>query len=227
MKKLKSFTLIEILIASYIFVMVIIMAVASFAMIKRSNDTSDDIRLTSQCARDLEDFVSSRVRSSVDDPRIMAVKLSADGSIFNLITPGAGSKYSGVAVFKKTSSPDKITVRAIYKKGDGYFYQEQEVASSSLSTTTFSTVNEAKLNSDDCSAAVSNPAGATPETPFAIASSSSYKKGPASGVSSPPIFTITLDDLFYRRLGGTSQENPDNKALSRVYINVVNDLRAI
>jgi len=225
MKKLKSFTLIEILIASYIFMMVIMMVVASFAMIKRSNDTSDDIRLTSQCARDLEDFVSSRIRSSVDGPRIMAVKLSDDGNTFNLITPDAGSKYYGVAVFKKSSSPDKITVQVIYKKGDVYFYQEQEVASSSLSAAI--PVLGTKLNSDDCSAAVSNPAGATPKTPFTIVSSSSYEKGPASRVSSPPIFTITLDDLFYRRLGGNSQEAPDNKALSHVYVNVVNDLRKI
>lgn len=224
-KKVKGFTLIEILIASYIFVMVIVMAVASFAMIKRSNEVSDDIRLTSQCARDLEDFVSSRVRSSVDNPRIMAVKLSADGNTFNLITPGAEGKYSGVAVFKLSSSPDKITVQTIYKKGDGYFYQEQDTPSSSLSATI--SVSGTKLNSNDCSAATSNPVGVITATPFAIASSSAYNKGPASSVDSPPIFTITLDDLFYRRLGGNSQESAENKALSRVYISVVNDLRSI
>jgi len=54
--KFKSFTLVEILVASMIFMIVIVVSVSSFGMISRSSVKTDDLRLTNQCARQVEDY---------------------------------------------------------------------------------------------------------------------------------------------------------------------------
>jgi|GEM_PF-2530899 len=74
--KLRSFTLVEILIASTIFTIVIMTAVSTFALIRRSNYKSADSKVAASCARQIEDFIKAEVTSSNTSPRIELIKQS-------------------------------------------------------------------------------------------------------------------------------------------------------
>lgn len=120
---LTGFTLIEILVASYIFMVVVVTAVAAFAMIKRSNETSDDFRQTNQCAREGENFISSLFRSaSYGNPRVYGLVDNGGSYVLRAIkeptqnTPELELNFSGFVVFSQVPVDNKLAFKAIYKQ---------------------------------------------------------------------------------------------------------------
>jgi type II secretory pathway pseudopilin PulG len=128
--KLKSFTLIEVMIASYIFMIVIMMVTSSFAMIRKSNENSDDTRVTSSCTRQVEDVFKSAVKSANFGTPIMKVITYNDNDIEYklydskpadiLVTTDSSVKIVGFATFEDPNSTDvsRVRVKTFVKKPD-------------------------------------------------------------------------------------------------------------
>lgn len=111
--KLKSFTLIEVMIASYVFMIVIMMVTSSFAMIRKSNENSDDSRVTSSCARQVEDVFKSAVKSANFGNPVMKVVV-LDGGVYKLydsLTLPLSLSKVGFAAFEDPNSTDISVVR--------------------------------------------------------------------------------------------------------------------
>ena len=133
-RRRKSFTLVEILIASLIFMMVAMTAAASFAMVRRSNDKADDVRITSECARHLESFLTAEVRNSAYKWRVLAIDCTDPATTCETYhlkrMSRVDSDYAGVALFPSEPGAGK-KYHVIYKwhtvdqnKDDTYRYKE-------------------------------------------------------------------------------------------------------
>lgn len=115
--KYKSYSLIEILVASMIFMIVIVVSITAFGMVRRTNTKADDLRLTNQCARQIEDYIGSQIRSANTKERIMAIADRGAGSyIFRKLPDSFDNYYQGLVLFNGANS-----YLAIYKIGGVYY----------------------------------------------------------------------------------------------------------
>ncbi|MCX6809933.1 MAG: prepilin-type N-terminal cleavage/methylation domain-containing protein [Candidatus Berkelbacteria bacterium] len=256
--KTKAFTLIEILVASFIFMMVIVMATASFAMIKKSNELTTDISKTNECAKQTENYINLMVRSAnFGTSRIVAIDFADPKYSFINIDKNI-SQSVGFATFEKSDNTTldngkyMVWVNMVFKKKDatgqyGYFSLRKEmylakdiegtiddtylvggVAATILTDAINDPANPPqKIHSNDCAAI--DPAKTPPSDAyknvtkfFTIRGNGSYGGGP-SGQIGTQIYSVALKDLFYNSLATQDQ----NKAMTRVFVSAVNNLRPI
>ncbi len=106
--KLKSFTLIEILIATIIFMIVVTTAVTSLTMMRKSTNSSNDLARATGCAREVEDFVKLKLRQAKQDQKIYGVSKN-DAGVFYVdeIPPGKETRYFGLVIQR---SPEEAEV---------------------------------------------------------------------------------------------------------------------
>ena len=232
--RLKSFTLIEVMIASYIFMVVILMVVASFAMVRKSNESSDDSRVTSNCSRQVEDIFRSAVKSAnFGKPLIKGITFGVSSGVskYTLVSTST-SGLVGFATFEdpQVSDISKVKIKTFVKKPEtigsstlsSYYYATGVV---SLSTPgadprkdipdgfdVSSIVNLAdaqRINSADCSALI---------LPGEILVKSAAGFGARSTVS---VYSLSVKDKFFRAFADQSSE----KRYSDVNIFVSNDAK--
>jgi len=122
--KLKGFTLVEILIASTIFTIVIMTAVSSFALIRRSNYKSEDNKIAASCARQIEDFIKAEVISSSTSPRIELIKQSSNNrNKYDIFSVPGFDDYPvlGLALFQ--GGQVKLIFKDPSRSANGHIYR--------------------------------------------------------------------------------------------------------
>jgi len=225
--KLKSFSLIEVLIASYVFMIVIMMVTSSFAMIRKSNENSDDVRITSTCARQVEDVFRSAIKSAnFGSPAVMGIKY--DGVKYTLAdaTGTYVSTLSGFATFEDAKDVDssKIRIKTFVKTSVNgkfsYIYSTgvvQLIASKfgvipdGLNITTIvNSVDSQKIHSSDCLA--SNQLGIRLTAQNGTNSQSSNLN-----------YALTVKDRFFRVFADQATE----KKYSNINLFVINDAKSL
>ena len=235
---IKSFSLIEILVASMIFMVVVIMTVASFGMIQRSNEATSDLSNTSECARQIENITSSVFKSaSYRQPRVMSIVLNSGVySLDEVDSVGEPVRAAGFAVFEKSSTEGEIKMSAIIKKIDvdeklfGYYYKTVEIPESSSEVELNAVLNSGDtdvtfqpIHSNECRALLSGTYEDDYEKPFEISLTNPYGGGPSS-LSGNSVYYLTLNDVIFSKF---SDQTQDDKTASRVYLEVINNITSI
>jgi len=241
--KLKSFTLIEILIASLIFVSVMVVATASFALVKKSNENTEDLKIASSCARQIEDFVKAQIKSSSFSGRVMAIDFESSGAdkIYKIypITEKMDVNVAGIVLF-----PAEGQYVAIFKKvseTDSSYYFEEKSESLKINEVAEIGGSAGKMiHSDSCRGMTPSPNGVVDsDRPFKIALKPRYPAAtPAASASLTAgdiqklVFEISLDDLLFRYLEGdvnTEAESArvDTKKVIRLNLDVENSVNSI
>jgi len=235
----KAFTLVEILVSSLIFVIVVSVGVSSFALIRRSNEKADDMRLSDQCVRQIRDYVSERVRETAKDYDGAKIKaIIASGNTFSLAEyekTDFASRYpngvAGVALFKANNAFEAIYKRdGVYKKGD-------YTVSGSGALINFSS-NDINVASSDCAAYVSAPAAASADldgyqftSPFRV-----YyleHQPDYDGTIKDKIYKVEIDDIIFRanKNGQEGVETPEtsytNHTFSKLSVDATNSARKL
>lgn len=198
MAKIKAFTLIEILIASSIFMVVAISSAAAFAMVKKSNNKTEDLRIANDCARQVEDFIKNEVRSASSGEKIKGLKYS--GGVYSGITiPPNGGAYPGFVSFRENEV--RAVIRESQTDRNDYLFIKASTELQLLDDlkNSPSANKPSLLNSMDCQA----------EIPSSSTSANIFKITPL-GISGtkPNGFSVSVNDVFYRviNLGSTMQK---------------------
>lgn len=235
MKKIKAFTLVEILIASVIFATVAIIASSSLSMIIASNNKTDDLTSSENCVRQASDYIKAAVYSDHFGQRIRVIVTS--GRNFNLkeygkIASENKGSFSGIAYF---TGPN--TFKTIYKDTDGIYYVSN--AMTYVSDTTDYVLPDigsaSTIHSDNCKFFVGNPliwkdmrdASSAKiynfDHPFQITRHKQIQLGlsptPAElAQSKNRIYTINIRDVAYRAIeNGREVQTQDSANNSNIY----------
>lgn len=236
--KIKSFTLVEVMVASYVFMVVMVMVVASYALIKKSNESSDDIRITSTCSRQVEEIFRSAIKAAnFGKPLIMGIDFDAGSNKYRLRDPSLASSLAGFATFEDpgVSDQSQFKIKTFVKKNatetipqNAYYYStgiadlsstvppdpaaDPRVLIKDLFDVT-SIVNSAdsqKINSTDCSA-----------LQLASTKIKLLSVGGFGGRESTLSYLLKIQDKFYRNFADQLTE----KRYSEVNIMVSNDAK--
>lgn len=236
---LKAFTLIEILVATYIFMVVIMMVTSSFAMIKKSNDNSDDTRIVNNCAKQVEETLQSLVKSSsFGSPTLMGILRTDDVYTLKKVDE-VSSSLDGFATFEDPLSSDvsQVRIKTFYKKPEeiadrgtvySYYYSTAVVSlktSANLNADPSKSIPDGwdvsnivnsssaqRINPSDCSANSLDTAGR-----FVITASA------GGGSNSGNLFyVVKLQDKFFRYFADQKTE----KIFSNVNVEVGNDAKS-
>ena len=133
--KTKSFTLIEVLVASTIFMLVAMMAAASFAAVRQTNAKATDLKNTSECREVLQNFVQSEVKNSNSGARIMEIKFVDPNYVLGDVLsdfPALGSTDKGYSDGVAFIGKDGVSYKALYKNQDTHTYQYKEVPKAAI-----------------------------------------------------------------------------------------------
>ncbi len=214
--KIKSYSLVETLVASSIFMIVVVVSLSSYAMIRKTNNQTDDARSTNQCARQLEDYIVSQVRSSNYDKRVMGIK--AGGALEDI--KETTTSYVGIALFKTENK-----LEAIYKSGDLYYTKEVLFTLLPNRVTLTPTIDTPLLTSDCNAFVVAN-------VNFIVDPSKTFstkKVVPFAGSTDPnsTVYLIVLEDALYRKSLETQNSAETRNSFARVYLKVSNNLGEI
>lgn len=239
--KIKTFTLIEILIASLIFVSVMVVATSCFALVKKSNENSEDLKIASSCARQVEDFVRAQIKSSSFNGRIMAIDFETTGGSNSYkiypITQKMDANVAGIVLF-----PVEGKYVVIFKKvndSDSSYYFEE--ISSNLDMNKITPINflGKMIHPDLCKGMTPSSGVAASGRPFKIALEPRFPAAtPAASASLTAdklqelVFEISLDDLLYRYVSGdvnTEARNArlETKKVIRLNLDVENSVGSI
>lgn len=237
--KVKSFTLIEVLIASMIFATVVIVGSASMAIIKRSQDSTSDRITTESCSNEISEFIKSRInQDDQQESQIFAIKDKKA-----VILGGNNSIISqGVGRIKKITSGWEINTilkQPVVENGVttyGYIAKTDVLPSNSFTSLTaianynldsFLANGTDLIHSANCQALGSNFAQFTAfESPFQISSKLGSPYGPSS-VKGLASWTITVDDLIFIKLKNRVTDFVKEKNYSKLFLNQTNDQKNI
>lgn len=240
--KTKAFTLIEILIATIIFMTVVMLAVASFALVKKSNEITNDQAKTDECSRQIEDFTASLFRSaSTGDPVIMAVIKSGASKLLKDLSEITDHKTDaiGFAIFEDSPVQGKIILSVIFKDAGiddptsqkvGYYYKSGSFSQADIvdekNLTNYLGSGLQKIHSSSCVPLKSDGSGVgfagDFSNPFHLRLSFPYEGGPASQIGKP-IYTMVINDLVFSSL---SDQSVEDKSISKLYVEVTNNIKA-
>ncbi len=192
MKKVKSFTLIEVMVASLIFLVVSSTAVSAFALIRKSNEKTDDIRMSDQCVRQAREVLSEVVRANQSQSRIAGID-SSDPNRFTITeSEDQNTGYIGVAIFESETS-----VKAIYKISGIYYIGDYTL---DTPTTIRRRANSSEIMSSDCLAFQNIPIGLVWSNdiakPFKVYFEKHYPDYDANKIEDK-IYKVFLEDLVY------------------------------
>lgn len=115
--KLKSFTIIEVLIATAIFVCVVALSAASYGMVIKSNTSAKEASSNFQCLSNFEDAISTRIKSSARQPFIVPVRRIQTRLTFDKFENKfpESDTANGFVYFEKDS------VKMIFASGQGLY----------------------------------------------------------------------------------------------------------
>lgn len=227
MKKVKSFTLIEVMVASLIFLVVSSTAVSAFALIRKSNEKTDDIRMADQCVRQTREVLSEVVRANQSQSKIAGISSSNPNRFIINESEDRDIYYFGVAIFESETS-----VKAIYKISGIYYIGDYILDSP---TTIRSRANASQIMSSDCLAFQSLPPGLVwfndIVKPFKVYYEKHYPDYDASK-SGDKIYKVFLEDLVYHASddGVTIADEASalrSNAMSKLFVNLTSSARKL
>ena len=215
MKKIKSFSLIEVAIASFIFMVVAIMATASFAMVRRTNERVRVYKDTGECREILQNYVENGVKNSNKEPRIMGIDSSLvfkniailnDATELNSLLPEQ-YKFIGLAMIEENG------YSVIYKKDQRYFYKNFEGITPSSGDSSQEGGEFLKTGDFSCFG--------SPE----VESSTPFKIWGLKNSINPTshLFTTVLEDRIY----DIKDPTPENKNFSYLFSTTINNKGSI
>lgn len=229
MRKIKSFTLIEIMVASLIFLVVVSTATSAFALIRSSNMKADDVRLADQCARQVREKLSEVVRANQLQSRIAGVQYSSTGRFTLVESDNTNTDYIGVAVFDS-----ETTAKVIYKSAGIYYIRDYEL--STPSTIRATTNNRPIIMSADCLAFGEKPDNMVWSgdfvKPFKVYYQKHYPDYDATK-KEDKIFKIVLSDLVFRAHDNGSIDVEDEyssvqkQTISKLFVDLTNNSRKL
>ncbi|OQA52635.1 MAG: hypothetical protein BWY43_00424 [candidate division WS2 bacterium ADurb.Bin280] len=232
MKKIKSFTLVEILVATTIFAIVAVIASASSSMIISTTNKSDDLSKSEVCVRQVYDFVRAAISSSDSNMRFYPAELAGTSrfqlKLFGDVPPENEASFPAIAYFV---SSEKF--RIIHKLGDSFFLSDELEFNKNLSTY-YNVSSSKKIHSDDCSFFIPSPApisGYDFVKPFTITRNQNIQMGDLTK-SENRSYLIHLKDIAYRsKQGGedvvTMSEAWESKIFSRLDLVISESLKSL
>ena len=236
-RKYKSFTLVEILIASLIFVSVMVVATASFALVKKSNENTDDLRAASSCARQIEDFIKAQVKSSSFGPRVMAVDLDPSDGKYKIfpITQKMNTNLAGIVLFP-TSDEYVILLKQVTASDASYYFEQKTGILDMNKVHPISSLGN-RIHSDSCRG-MTGAAVANSDRPFRVsvrprypASTPVASSSLAAGQLNSLVFEVQLDDLLFRYMSGNVDDEAskarDSQKIIRLNLEVGNSVNSI
>jgi len=133
MIKIKSFTLIEVTIATLIFMMVAIMATVSFGMVRRANDRAATLKNAGECREILQNYIKSEVKNAIPNNGVLGIKevshIATSIPVTNSIPASlVQNQFVGVVLVQENG-----TSKLIYKSETNYHYYYKELATSPAS----------------------------------------------------------------------------------------------
>lgn len=211
MKKIKSFSLIEVTIASFIFMIVAIMATASFAMVRRTNERVKIYKDTGECREILQNYVENGVKNSNKGSRILGIDSSLkfkdiqvlnDSTELNALLPEQ-YKFIGLAMIEENG------YSVIYKQDQRYLYNNFEDSIPSNGESSQAGGEFLKTGDLSCFGS-SEPESSTP-----------FKIWGLKNIKSPSshLITVVLEDGIYDVKG----PNPENKNFSYLFSTTINN----
>jgi type II secretory pathway pseudopilin PulG len=238
-RRIKSFTLIEILIASLIFVSVMVVATTSFALVKKSNDNSEDMKIASSCARQVEDFVKAQIKSSSFNGRVMAIDFDTTSGEYKIypITQKMGEDVAGAVLF-----PAEGKYVAIFKKvtaADSSYYFDQRTGDLNINEVHTIDFLGSKIHPDTCKGMTPGSGVAGSDQPFQIMVRPRFPAAtpaPSSNLTadqlSSLVFEVKLDDLLFRSLSDSvdseaQSAREESKKVIRLNLDVENSVSSI
>lgn len=242
--KIKSFTLIEILIASLIFVSVMVVATTSFALVRRSNDNSEDMKIASSCARQVEDFVKAQIKSSSFSGRVMAIDFDTTSGQYKIypITQKMSTEKKSVNVAGIVLFPAAGKYVAIFKKitaTDSSYYFDQRTGDLDINKVHTIDFLGSKIHPETCKGMTPGSKVAGSDKPFKIVLQTRYPEATPAASSSLTtdqlgnlVFEVKLDDLLFHYLGGNIDTEAqgareDSKKVIRLNLDVENSVSSI
>jgi len=218
MKKVKSFTLVEILIATTIFAIVAVIASASTSMIISTTNKSDDLSRSEVCVRQVYDYVRAAISSTNSQKRFMSAENFGPAQ-YKLVLFGDDltenkENFPAIAYF---TAIEKF--RIIYKSGDSFFESEEIGFNKNLSTI-YNVSSAKKIHSDECS--FFQPSSTTPPNynfakPFLITRNQDIQEGDLA-IDKNRSYLINLKDIAYRsRQTGADIVSQDEAWESKIF----------
>lgn len=227
MKKFKSFTLIEIMVASLIFLVVSSTAVSTFALIRKSNEKTDDIRMTDQCVRQVREVLSEVARANQSQSKIAGISSSSPNHFTIAESEDQNLNYFGVAIFE-----NETAVKAIYKIAGVYYIGDYTL---DTPTTIRTGTNTPEIMSSDCLAFQSLPPGLVWSNdivkPFKVYYEKHYPDYDANKPGDK-IYKVLLEDLIYHaKDDGFSIADEvsvlGSKTMSKLFVNLTSSARKL
>ncbi len=229
MRKIKSFTLIEIMVASLIFLVVVSTATSAFALIRSSNVKADDIRLADQCARQVREKLSEIVRANQLQSRIAGVQYTSTGRFTLVESDNNNTGYIGVAIFDS-----ETTAKVIYKNVGIYYTRDYEL--STPDTIRPVTNSKPMIMSADCLAFREKPDNLVWSDDFVKPFKVYYRKHYPDYDSTKPedrIFKIALVDLVFRANDNGNLDvaneysSVQKQTVSKLFVDLTNNSRKL
>lgn len=126
-RKVKSYSLIEILIASMIFMVVAIFGASSFAMISKSNNTTEDFQVAAQCSNQLESFMKNSFEGADKGDRIYGIRRV--GSVHKMyqlsnINISSSAGYSGFLAINENKKRAIFAIADTSGNFGDYYYKD-------------------------------------------------------------------------------------------------------
>jgi len=126
MKKIQAFTLVEILMASFIFMIIVTVGVSALSMMRKTSESSSDLSAAAGCARELEGFIRPKIQQAQFGDKFYGIVLGSPYTVEE-IPANKTSQYSGIVIL---NSKNKATL--IFKSTLGVYWFA-EVDSTDLS----------------------------------------------------------------------------------------------
>jgi len=235
--KLKSFTLIEILIATLIFMLVAMIAATTFVMVRNTSDKTSDLAGANACSRQIESFVESMVRSSRYGygKRIMGVDKSDLGASYvlkDLYQSETLQRFYGLAFFVENNK-----YRVVIKRDGENGYLTKDFSYSSANNIENNKVIDLSdaipLNSNDCGTFTDKPVAFESKNltkPFQV---SVRPNTPQLATQTPSVspsyfdslsYLVGLNDIVYMKGVENQKQSIDRKSYEQVFVSSVNSL---
>lgn len=210
-KKIRSFTLVEILIASVIFAVVATIAASSLSMIIATSGKTDDLTASENCVRQVNDYIQAMASSDHYGQRLRVMTLVEENKFqikeWGKVTEENWTRAAGIAFFDESS-----VFKIVYKKDGQYLIQDNNTFNAAENFEYSLNSSNSAIHSDDCRF-FTNVAGGWDTLKDA---------------DSRPLYDFTNPFVITRNIGIQTAQSPTNAALNdsknRVYSVSVRDV---
>lgn len=221
--KTKAFTLIEILLASLIFMIVVTVAVTSLTLMRKSTDLSNDLSSATGCAREMEDYISNQLRKDYAPEAVYGINNNESGTpVIESIPKDIETQYSGILLSQEGSQ-----AMAIWKDGDSGYYlllkfdlsPNEEINGRTLKSYTTST---ARIESEACHPFITKRSKPENLSAFALNFEKPFQIKKIEKLQRSYLAVKITDFLYFSIGGAQSQEQAiESQSFGKLFVDVL------